>query len=93
MLIELSQLGLSCEKQRQIQVFYKDQRVGKHFADIIVEGVVIVELKAAELLAEEHAFQLINYLKATQIEVGLLLNVGKSPQFKRRVFSNPRRLA
>jgi len=62
--------------------------VGLYFADLTVENVVIVELKAAEALCEEHEFQLINYLKATEIEVGLLLNFGKKPEFRRKVFSN-----
>ena len=58
------------------------------FADIMVERCVIIEVKAAEGIAEEHEYQLINYLKATKIEVGLLLNFGKTPQFKRKFFSN-----
>jgi GxxExxY protein len=88
MLIELRSLGLSVEKQVPIKVFFKDQTVGDYYADLIVENKVIVELKAAESLCEEHEFQLINYLKATEIEVGLLLNFGKNPQFKRKIFTN-----
>jgi GxxExxY protein len=86
--IELQENGLQCERQKSIDVFYKSNRVGNYFADIIVENTIILELKAAEFIAEEHEFQLINYLKATNIEVGLLLNFGKSPQFKRKVFTN-----
>jgi GxxExxY protein len=67
----------------------RDHRVGEYYADLIVEGRVIVELKAAKGLREEHEAQLINYLKATEIEVGLLLNFGKKPHFKRKIFSNP----
>lgn len=85
---ELISMGLFCEKQRPVEVFYKDQKVGQYFADLIVENSVIIEIKAAEGIAEEHEFQLINYLKATDIEVGLLLNFGKTPQFKRKVFQN-----
>lgn len=88
MLIELVAMGLSVYKQEPIKVYYEDKQVGEYYADIIVEGCVIVELKAAEGLCEEHEFQLINYLKATEIEVGLLLNFGKKPEFKRKVFSN-----
>jgi GxxExxY protein len=88
LIIEMSSLGLKCEKQKPIEVFYKDIRVGNYFADIIVEDSIILELKAAETIAEEHEFQLINYLKATNIEVGLLLNFGKRPQFKRKVYTN-----
>lgn len=86
--IELVKIGLFVKKQEQIKVYYEGKEVGKYFADIIVEGFVILELKAAEALCEEHEFQLINYLKATEIEVGLLLNFGKRPEFKRKVFSN-----
>ncbi|MFZ1291475.1 MAG: GxxExxY protein [Melioribacteraceae bacterium] len=88
MIIELSKLGLNAKKQFPIQVFYDDKNVGEYFADIIVEDSVIVELKAAENLIPEHEAQLVNYLKATDIEVGLLLNFGKEPQFKRKVFSS-----
>jgi len=63
-------------------------QVGEYYADILVEDLVIIELKAAENLCEEHEAQLINYLKATELEVGILLNFGKEPEFKRKVFSN-----
>ena len=89
--IELVAMGLYCQKQKQIKVYYKEQLVGEYFADIIVNDCVIVELKAAEVLIEEHEFQLINYLKATEIEVGLLLNFGKEPMFKRKLFTNDRK--
>lgn len=89
MYFELTQMGLHCEKQRPIGVYYKTQIAGEYVADLVVEKLVILELKAVESLAEEHEFQLINYLKATNIEVGLLLNFGKVPQFKRKVFTNP----
>ncbi len=88
MLQELNSMGLHCEKQKPIEVYYKNKKVGEYFADIIVEDKVIVELKAAEGLIEEHEAQLTNYLKATKIEVGLLLNFGKTPQIKRKVFEN-----
>ncbi len=88
MLIELTSMGMMVEKQRQIKVYYQENEVGEYYADLFVEGCVIVELKAAEALCEEHEFQLINYLKATEIEVGLLLNFGKKPELKRKVFSN-----
>ncbi len=86
--VELNSKGLYCEKQKPIKVFYLEQQVGEYFADIMVDNLVIIELKAAEAIAEEHELQLINYLKATEIEVGLLLNFGKKPEFKRRIFSN-----
>jgi len=80
LMIELKSFGLNCEKQKPISVTFKGYNVGEYFADIIVENRVIVELKAAEGLIEEHEAQLLNYLRATEIEVGLLLNFGKKPQ-------------
>ncbi len=88
LIIELNKLGLECEKQKSIEVFYDTINVGQYFADIIVNGCVIVELKAAEGLIEEHEAQLVNYLRATNIEVGLLLNFGREAEFKRKAFSN-----
>jgi len=82
--LELRKEGLFVEKQKQINVFYDNQKVGEYYADLIVSDSVIVELKAAESLCEEHVFQLINYLKATEIEVGLLLNFGKTPQIRKK---------
>ena len=89
--LELKAMGLFCEKQKQIKVYYNGQIVGEYFSDIIVNGCVIVELKAAESLCEEHELQLINYLKATEIEVGILLNFGKKPEFKRKLFTNDKK--
>jgi GxxExxY protein len=88
MLIELDELGLICKAQHQITVFYNDENVGEYFADILVENKVIIELKAVEGISERHEAQLINYLRATEMEVGLLLNFGKKPEYKRKVFSN-----
>ena len=92
MFIELKNFGLYVEKQKRIQVSYYDKIVGDYFADLIVNNQVIIELKAAESLCEEHEYQLINYLKATEIEVGLLLNFGKKPEFKRKIFSNTKQI-
>jgi GxxExxY protein len=91
LLIELNSLGLKCEKQKGIKVYYKNEIVGDYFADIIVEECVILELKAAENIIEEHEFQLINYLKSTHCEIGLLLNFGKNPQIKRKIFTNDKK--
>ena len=87
-LIELRKMGVGVVNQYMIKVFYDGVEVGNYFADLFVENSVIVEIKAAEGLIEEHEAQLVNYLKATNIEVGLLLNFGKKPSFKRKVFSN-----
>ena len=89
--LELKTMGLYCEKQKQIKVYYNEQIVGDYYADIIVSECVIIELKAAESLCEEHEYQLINYLKATNIEIGLLLNFGKTPAFKRKIFTNDKK--
>jgi GxxExxY protein len=83
--IELENQGLSCQKQKPIHVFYKDKLVGEYFTDIMVENRVIIELKAVENIAKEHEYQLINYLKCSKIEIGLLLNFGKKPEFKRKI--------
>lgn len=88
MSIELGKMGLTNSKQQPIDVFYDEYQVGSYFADIVVENNVIIELKAAENLSTGHEAQLTNYLRATEIEVGLLLNFGKQPQLKRKVFSN-----
>ena len=86
--LELSFLGLTCTKQYPIQVFYSEHNVGMYYADIIVENKIILELKAVKTLCSEHEYQLINYLRATRIEVGLLLNFGLNPAFTRKVFLN-----
>ena len=88
MFLELKNLGLKVEKQTPIKVYYDEVEIGNYIADLVVENLVIVELKAGEGLLEEHEAQLINYLKATNIEVGLLMNFGKSAQFKRKIFDN-----
>jgi len=92
LLIELRRMGLDCKSQYPIKVYYEDFQVGEYYADIIVENLVIIENKASEILVEEHEYQLINYLKATELEVGLLLNFGKKPEFKRKIFTNNRKL-
>jgi GxxExxY protein len=84
---ELKEMGVRCERQVPVKVTYKGTIVGDYFADLVVEGTVIVELKCAESVVYEHEIQLINYLKATGIEVGLLLNFGKTPQIRRKIFS------
>ncbi len=93
LLIELRKKGLFCVAQLPIEVFYEEQKVGQYFADILVEDSVILEIKAAESLVEEHEAQLINYLKATKLEIGLLLNFGKKPEFKRKIFSNENKIS
>jgi len=88
MLIELRKSGLNVENQKEILVYYDSEVVGKYYTDLLVEGKVLVELKVAQLLLKEPTYQLINYLKASNIEVGLLLNFGRIPEFKRKIYSN-----
>ena len=87
-MIELKKFKLKGESQRAIKVYYDGEEVGFYVADIVVEDCVILELKAAESLCDEHEAQLTNYLRATDIEVGLLFNFGKTAQLKRKAFSN-----
>jgi GxxExxY protein len=87
LLIELKKLRLEAIPQVPIDVYYDCFHVGHYYADILVRRLVIVEIKAAEKLCSEHEAQLVNYLKASEIEVGLLLNFGPKPEFKRKVFS------
>ena len=91
MMIELKKMGLIAETQFAIKVFYDGNEIGDYKADIIVENKVILELKTAKVISEEHLAQLLNYLRATQIEVGMLLNFGTEAQFARRSFDNERK--
>ncbi len=75
-------------EQAPINVYYEKQVVGEYYADLLVNNLVIIEVKAARTLADEHEAQLLNYLKATPYEVGLLLNFGPQPQVKRKAFEN-----
>ncbi len=88
MLIELRKHNLNAKSQQNIKVFYDTYVVGDYYADIIVEDKVILELKASERLCSANEAQLINYLKGTNIEIGLLLNFGTEPEFKRKIYSN-----
>jgi GxxExxY protein len=88
LLIELTKIGVKVESQKPIKVQYDKQVIGDYYADIMVNDVLILELKAVEILCEQHELQLINYLKATDIEIGLLLNFGKKPEVRRKIFSN-----
>ena len=87
----MQQHGFRVEAQKKIKVYYKEIVVGDYITDIIVNDVVILELKAQEYVLEANEFQLINYLKATDCEVGLLLNFGKKPEFIRKIFQNNRK--
>ena len=88
MVIELRKMGLFVKQQQRILVFYDTVVVGDYSADLMINEKVIVELKVSKTLSKENEYQLVNYLKATAIEVGLLLNFGKKPEFRRKIFTN-----
>ena len=86
--IELKRMGLNVEPQKQIKVYYQGFEVGEYYPDMIVNESVILELKAAEAIVVEFENQVLNYLRASNIEVGLLLNFGVKPEVRRKVFAN-----
>ncbi len=88
---ELTDMSVKVEQQRNIRVYYNGLAVGDYFADLFLEELVIVKLKAAECVRKEHEAQLLNYLRARDIEVRLLLNFGKKPEFRRKIFTNDRK--
>jgi GxxExxY protein len=84
---ELSSIGLNTVQQKPLKVLYGGQPVGDFIADVLVEGQVLVELKANRALEKSHEDQLLNYLKSSGIEVGLLINFGSSVQIRRKIYS------
>jgi GxxExxY protein len=88
MCIALKDMGMSVQQQPRVVVYFQGHIVGEYWADLLVEDSVIVELKASSHISDEHTAQLLNYLRATPYEVGLLLNFGPKPDFRRKVFSN-----
>ena len=86
LLIELKAQGLAVDSQYPINVYYKEICVGEYVADIIVEDRIVCEVKAIRKLRPEHEAQLLNYLKATRIKLGLLLNFGPEPKVVRRIY-------
>ena len=91
MMIEFKKDGIPAVCQFPIKVFYEGEVIGEYYADTLVDNKVLVEIKAAKRLTEENEAQLLNYLKATDIEVGLLLNFGTKPEVKRKAFDNSRK--
>jgi hypothetical protein len=92
LVIELHRNGLKALSQVPISAFYKGEIVGEYTADIVVDEKVILELKAIEETIDIHEIQLKNYLKATDMEVGLLINFGKSVEVKRKYVKNSKNL-
>lgn len=89
--IALREAGLAVRQQVPLQVWFRGHKVGVFVADLVIENIVILELKAARALEPAHEAQLLDELRATEIEIGLLLNFGPTPQFKRLVFGNERK--
>ena len=81
-------MGIMVERQKRLFVYYKNNIAGVYSAELIIENVVLCELKAHEQLFSEAEYQLVNYLKASTIEIGLLLNFGEKPELKRKVYDN-----
>lgn len=86
----LTELGLIVERQKDIFVYFHSKVMGEYKADMIINGVVLLEIKSVERLIGAHDAQLLNYLKATKIEVGILLKFGRQAEFRRKIYDNPR---
>ena len=93
LLLEFKDFNLQALSQAPINVLYIGVVIGEYFADILVQGTVILKIKAAKTLSVEHEAQLLNYLKATNAEVGLLLNFGPKPEIRRKAFDNNRKIS
>ena len=91
MMIELNKGKIASIQQAPINVVYENEIVGQYFADIIVDEKIIVEIKARKCMMPEDTAQLLNYLKATDKEVGLLVNFGPKLEFSRKVFDNSKK--
>lgn len=89
--LELKNKGYQVEVQKKIKVYYKGTEVGEYYADLIVENLIILELKAVDYIVKDFENQILNYLRSTDCEVGLLLNFGKKPEFRRKIFENNRK--
>ena len=86
--IELTRMGLDVMTEHRIPVYYGGQLIGEYIADMVVAGKIIIELKAVRVLAPEHEAQLLNYLKASTFEVGMLMNFGPRPDIRRKIYDN-----
>ncbi|HYR77830.1 MAG TPA: GxxExxY protein [Pyrinomonadaceae bacterium] len=89
--VALTSKGLDVRRQIQVPVWFRGHKVGDFVADVLVDRSVLLELKAARTLDSAHEAQLLNYLRATEIEVGLLFNFGIKPEFRRLAFDNSRK--
>ena len=91
LMIEFKKNGLPAVQQSPVNVIYENEIIGQYSADIIVENKIIIEIKAKKKLIPQDEAQLLNYLKATDKEVGLLVNFGPKPEFSRKVFDNSKK--
>ena len=91
MIVALEVSGLAAAREVSIPVFFKGQKIGQYYADLMVNATILLELKTSRTLEKAHEGQLLHYLRATEIEVGLLLNFGLHPQFRRMLFDNQRK--
>lgn len=91
MFLELKNKGFIVEAQKKIKVYYKGVEVGEYYADLVVNDLIILELKAADSIVTAFENQILNYLKGTDCEVGLLLNFGTKPEFRRKIYENNRK--
>jgi GxxExxY protein len=89
--IAFIEAGFTVARQIPTPIWFRGKTIGHYKADLIINGVVLIELKAVEAIDKAHLAQILNYLRATEIEVGLILNFGPKPQFKRFVFENSRK--
>ena len=87
----LKESGVSVVREVPVPVWFRRRKIGQYYADVMVEGLVLLELKASRTLETAHEAQLLHYLRATEVEVGLLLNFGIRPQFRRLLFDNERK--
>lgn len=91
LVLELEKNDVEVKSQWPIQVRYNGESVGEYFADLLVAQKVVVEIKVGKTIAPAHEAQLLNYLKATNIEVGLLLNFGPKAEFQRKILDNAKK--
>lgn len=91
MYLELKSKGLKVEAQKPIKVYFREVIVGEYYADLLVNDLIIIELKSCDCLKDQHKAQLLNYLRATESEIGFLFNFGIEPEFKRFIYTNDRK--
>ena len=91
MVIALEEKGLRVQRQVEVPVRFRGRQIGVFYADLLIEGLVLVELKAVRSFDPSHEAQLLHYLRATEIELGLLLNFGLKAEIKRKIYDNPRK--